>query len=170
MGGVRLVFISMMLAGCGSGGGGNEPTPSLYETADLAPSMSVDDVADLEHLGPTLVDLGTNFGVYSANAERVELLLFDDPDDELPSQQFLMVRQGDVWNIYVEGVGLGQHDGYVAWGPNWPYDEDFYPGSLIGFEVDVDEQGNRFNPNKLLIDPYALALHRDHDWSLYPSL
>ncbi len=160
----KLSMFAVAIAGCGANGGGKEPTSSLYETADMAPSMSSDAIADLEHLGPIMVDLGTNFGVYSANAERVELLLFDDPDDELPVQQFPMIRQGDVWNIYVEGIGLGQHYGYVAWGPNWPYDEDFYPGSLIGFEVDVDEQGNRFNPNKLLFDPYARALHRDHDW------
>ena len=76
-----------------------------------------------------------------------------------------MTRIGDVWNLYVEGVGLGQHYGYVAWGPNWTYDEDFYPGSQLGFIADVDSEGNRFNPNKLLTDPYSLALHRDHDWS-----
>ena len=75
-----------------------------------------------------------------------------------------MARFGDVWNLHVEGVGLGQHYGFVAWGPNWPYDPEFFPGSQIGFLKDVDENGHRFNPNKLLTDPYALALHRDHDW------
>ena len=147
-------------------GGDEEETPSLYDTQAIAPSLDAESVAALDHLGPTLIDLGTNFGVFSANAERVELLLFDDPDADLPSQQFPMVREGDVWNLYVEGVGVGQHYGFVAWGPNWPYDPDFHPGSLVGFEVDVDSDGNRFNPNKLLIDPYALALHRDHDWGM----
>ena len=37
-------------------------------------------------------------------------------------------------------------------------------GGFDGFVLDVDDRGNRFNPNKLLIDPYAKALHRDHDW------
>ena len=37
---------------------------------------------------------------------------------------------------------------------------------LLGFIADVDADGNRFNPNKLLTDPYALAFSRDHDWAL----
>src|SRR5262249_41384731 len=71
---------------------------------------------------------------------------------------------GDVWNVYVEGVGLGQHYGYVAWGPNWTYDPDWYPGSIKGFVDDANASGDRFDPNKLLTDPYAIAVHRDHDW------
>ena len=69
-----------------------------------------------------------------------------------------------LWSIYVEGVGVGQHYGYVAWGPNWTYDEDWFFGSTIGFRSDVDGDGNRFNPNKLLFDPWSKAIHRDHDW------
>jgi len=137
----------------------------LYFTAEKAPSLEWSDIEDLDHLGPTLIDRGVNFGVYSMHAERVEVLLFEDPESSRPVQQFPMTRFGDVWNLYVEGVGPGQHYGYVAWGPNWPYEPDFYPGSLVGFQADVDEQGNRFNPNKLLIDPYAKMIHRDHDWA-----
>jgi len=121
-------------------------------------------IKNLEHLGAMLVDKGANFGVYSSRATRVELLLFDDPEASLPTRRFPMTRFGDVWNVYVEGVGLGQYYGYVAWGPNWDYDESWYPGSIIGFTDDADLDGNRFNPNKLLIDPYAIAIHRDHDW------
>ena len=137
----------------------------LYHIEDKAPSLSWEDIENLDHMGPTLVDRGINFAVYSENATRIEIALFDDPESELPTQQFEMTRQGDVWNVYVEGVGLGQHYGYIAWGPNWPYDEEWYPGSTIGFLSDVDRNGNRFNPNKLLFDPWGLALHRDHDWS-----
>lgn len=137
----------------------------LYHTLDKAPSLEWDAIGALDHLGPSVVDRGVNFSVYSERAERIEVLLFDDPESARPTQQFEMVRFGDVWNLYVEGVGEGQHYGYIAWGPNWPYDEAFYPGSLVGFLADVDEGGNRFNPNKLLIDPYAKAVHRDHDWS-----
>ena len=157
-----------LLSACAKGGGGGcngEKAASLYETNDKDPGLDADEIEALEHLGPTVSDMGTNFGVYSARAERVELLLFSDGDDKLPVQQFEMSRFGDVWNLFVEGVGLGQHYGYVAWGPNWTYDEDFYPGSQLGFVADVDSEGNRFNPNKLLTDPYSLALHRDHDWS-----
>ena len=45
--------------------------------------------------------------------------------------------------------------GYRAWGPNWPYNSELDQGLGTGFITDVDASGNRFNPNKLLIDPYA---------------
>ena len=155
------VLLFLTLAGCADG----DDYTRLYFTQDKADDLQWEDIGELQHLGPTLFDDGVNFGIYSARAERVELLLFDDPDADRPTQQFEMTRYDDVWNLYVEGVGPGQHYGYIAWGPNWTYEEDFYPGSVIGFQSDVDEAGNRFNPNKLLIDPYATVIHRDHDWS-----
>ena len=51
--------------------------------------------------------------------------------------------------------------GYRAWGPNWPYNASWTKGSAAGFISDVDASGNRFNPNKLLLDPYALELSHD---------
>ena len=149
----------LLLLSCAS-----EVYPRLYHTEPKAPTLTWDGIAALDHMGPTQVDRGINFAVYSENAERIELALFDDPESDLPTWQIPMTREGDVWNVYVEGVGVGQHYGYIAWGPNWTYEEDFYPGSTIGFITDVDGQGNRFNPNKLLFDPWSRALHRDHDW------
>ncbi len=143
---------------------GTDDYARLYHTEALAPSLTQDAVEDLQHLGPTLIDDGVNFGVYSDRAERIDLLLFEDPDDGEPTQRFEMRRCGEVWNLYVEGIGVGTQYGFVAWGPNWPYDPDWIPGQLDGFVVDVDSDGNRFNPNKLLTDPYARALHREHDW------
>ena len=136
----------------------------LYYTEAHAPSLDPEDIENLDHMGATIVDQGVNFAIYSERAERIDVLLFDDPEAEQPTQQFSMTRCGDVWSAYVEGVGIGQHYGFVAWGPNWPYDEDFFPGSNVGFIKDVDEYGNRFNPNKLLTDPWGKAVHRDHDW------
>jgi glycogen operon protein len=138
---------------------------ALYHTEPRAPSFTDDGVSGLSYLGAILADRGANFSVYSGRATRVELLLFDDPEANLPTRRIPMQQFGEVWNIYVEGIGLGQHYGYVAWGPNWPYDPEWYPGSPKGFLADVDADGNRFNPNKLLIDPYSVTLHRDHDWS-----
>ena len=51
--------------------------------------------------------------------------------------------------------------GYRAWGPNWPYNAGWTKGSGTGFVTDIDASGNRFNPNKLLIDPYAVELSQD---------
>ncbi|MCB9677115.1 MAG: glycosyl hydrolase [Alphaproteobacteria bacterium] len=156
---MRNLLLVMAMSGCAS-----EDYVRLYHTEDKAPSLDWDAIGALDHQGARLYDKGVNFNVFSANATKVDLLLFDDPEADQPTQQFEMVRYGDVWNLYVEGVGPGQHYGYVAWGPNWPYVEEFYPGSLKGFSADVDVNGNRFNPNKLIVDPYARAVHRDHDW------
>jgi len=112
-----------------------------------------------------LVDQGLSFNVYSENATRIEVALFDAPDSDRPTRRFPLTRFGNVWSVHVQGIGSGQHYGYAAWGPNWPWIESWRPGLVDGFISDVDVAGNRFNPNKLLTDPYAKAVHRDHDWS-----
>ncbi len=145
--------------GCAS-----EDYMALYRTEPIAPSLEWEQLERLEVMGPTIIDQGVNFCTYSENATRIELALFDDPESTQPTQQFEMTRYGDVWNIYVEGIGVGQHYGYIAWGPNWEYDEEFYPFSVIGYRADADGDGNRFNPNKLLLDPWAKGYHRPHDW------
>jgi len=148
------------LLGCARG-----DYPHLYRAQPLAPDYSAADVAALRHLGATLTSTGVNFSVYSEHASKVQLAIFDDPDSDHPVRQFDMTRFGDVWNIFVEGVGLGTIYGYIAWGPNWPYVPTWKPGTVDGFIADVDAAGNRFDPNKLLFDPYSRALTRDHDWS-----
>jgi len=136
----------------------------LYRAAAKAPSYSDADIKAQKYLGGRLVDKGTSFNVYSENATRIELLLFDNADADLPTRRVEMTRLGDVWSAYVQGVGVGQAYGYVAWGPNWPYVDSWRPGKLDGFVADVDDLGNRYNPNKLLFDPYSRAFNREHDW------
>ncbi len=155
-----IAVVALALAACPPSN-----TARLYATQSKAPSVDAQAIENLDTLGPTLVDKGINFSVYSEHAERIEVLLFDDPESNQPTKQFPLQRFGDVWNLYVEGIGVGQHYGYVAWGPNWNYDPKFTPGSITGFQADVDSGGNRFDPNKLLFDPYSKAIHRDHDWS-----
>ncbi len=161
---IQILFVTLLVLSCG-------PTTSarLYQTQDKAPSLDAQKIENLDHMGPTLIDKGVNFAVYSERAERIELLLFDadKADSNTPTRQFPMKRFGDVWNLYVEGVGVGQHYGFIVWGPNWTYDPAFVPGTakgIAGFKADVDAEGNRMNPNKLLFDPYSKAIHRDHDW------
>ncbi len=137
----------------------------LYHARERAPGLTVEGIEGLDHLGPVVIDNGVSFNVYSEHATRLEVLLFDDPESDRPTRRFPMTRFGDVWSVHVEGIGPGQHYGLAAWGPNWPWVESWLPGRLDGFISDVDADGNRFNPNKLLIDPYAKAVHRDHDWS-----
>jgi isoamylase len=156
----EILFVLLLAQACSPTTGAR-----LYATEDRAPSLDARAIENLEHMGPTLIDKGVNFAVFSERAERIELLLFDNPESSVPTRQFSMKRFGDVWNLYVEGIGPGQHYGFVVWGPNWKYDPSFVPGTINGFQADVDADGNRMNPNKLLFDPYGKALHRDHDWS-----
>jgi glycogen operon protein len=88
---------------------------------------------------------GTNFSLWSEGAERVELCLFDDDGREERIE--LTERTAMQWHCLVEGVGPGQRYGYRVHGP---YDPD---------------QGLRFNPDKLLLDPYAVAIDGTVDWA-----
>ena len=63
--------------------------------------------------------------------------------------------------LHTNGVTGTVYYGYRAWGPNWPFDSSWTKGSGVGFRQDVDDQGNRFNPNRLLLDPYALEISHD---------
>ena len=89
-------------------------------------------------LGASWDGKGTNFALYSENATRVELCLFDSKNNE--TRLLLTEVTNYIWHGYVPGIGPGQRYGFRVHGPFEP------------------EQGHRFNPNKLLIDPYAKAL------------
>ena len=95
-------------------------------------------------LGPRWDGEGTNFSLYSENAEQVVLCLFDDarPRDAGPAR----TQTAHNWHGYVPGVGPGQRYAYRVHGPWAP------------------EQGHRFNPHKLLIDPYAKAIEGPVLW------
>lgn len=157
-----LLFLTLFLVACI---GPNDNYIRKYFAQPKADEFTVEKIKNLDYLGSKLTSKGVNFNVYSKNATRIELLIFDNPDSKHASYTFEMSRFHNVWSVYVEGIGEGTYYGYRAWGPNWPYKGEWYPGSLAGFKADVDEKGNRFNPNKLLQDPYARAFHRDHDWS-----
>jgi len=97
-------------------------------------------------LGATPIEGGVNFAIYSKYAKAVELLLFDNVDDPRPSCSFVLKnRTMNVWHIFLEGVREGQLYAYRVYG-------DYEP-----------EKGLRFNPNKLLIDPYAKAITGDYE-------
>jgi glycogen operon protein len=67
-----------------------------------------------------------------------------------------------VFRAALDGLSTGTLYGFRCWGPNWPYDSAWRRGgSLAGFISDFDTEGNRFNPNKVLFDPYARELSHD---------
>ena len=73
-------------------------------------------------------------------------------------------------DLQAAGLAGAIYYGYRAWGPNWPYDPGWTPGSATGFETDVDAGGNRFNPNKLLLDPYALEVSHNPATPTQPDI
>lgn len=98
-------------------------------------------------LGATWDGKGVNFSVFSENATRVELCLFQTAQDQTESFRVNMIeRTGSVWHIYLPGIQPGQLYGFRVHGPYEP------------------ENGHRFNPNKLLIDPNSKAISGTIDW------
>lgn len=106
------------------------------------------------HLGKETAD----FAVRAPAAERVELWLYSAPTGAEPTLREAMVRADDgtfTVSVSAEIARGASYYGFRAFGPNWRYDPAWSPGSAAGFVDDVDASGNRFNPNKLLLDPYA---------------
>nr|WP_050786792.1 glycogen debranching protein GlgX [Rhodobacter sp. SW2] len=98
-------------------------------------------------MGATFDGEGVNFALFSAHAEKVDLCLFSPDGRKEMARIPLSERDGDIWHIHVGGL---------------------LPGTLYGFRVHgpyAPETGHRFNPNKLLIDPYARQLHGRLKWS-----
>jgi len=98
-------------------------------------------------LGATFDGIGVNFALFSANADKVELCLFDGDGEREVARLALVERTDDVWHGYLADLKPGQLYGYRVHGPYDP------------------SNGHRFNPHKLLIDPYARALDRSFDWN-----
>ncbi len=93
-------------------------------------------------LGATLKPGGVNFALFSAHAEKVELCLFDQAEGGQETRIELPECTNQVWHGFIPGIQPGQLYGYRVYGPYAP------------------EQGHRFNPHKLLLDPYAKAIGR----------
>ncbi|GEO95041.1 glycogen debranching protein GlgX [Kocuria turfanensis] len=96
-------------------------------------------------LGATFDGTGTNFALFSEVAEKVELCLFDDDGTETRIE--VDAQDGYVWHCYLPTVQPGQRYGYRVHGPWNP------------------AAGQRCNPSKLLLDPYAKAIAGEFDWA-----
>jgi glycogen operon protein len=106
----------------------------------------------------------TTFAVYSKHASRVILELYDQATGEDAAAEFVLERNpGDnIWRAKVRGAKAGTLYGFRCWGGNWPFDAAWRrDGSDAGFRADLDDQGNRYCPNKLLVDPYARELSHE---------
>ncbi len=98
-------------------------------------------------LGSSYDGAGVNFALFSRNATRVEVCLFDSPGARKETDRFPLPEQTDmVWHGYRRGLKPGQLYGYRVHGPYEP------------------AAGHRFNPSKILFDPYGKAVGRDLSW------
>jgi isoamylase len=98
-------------------------------------------------LGATWDGQGVNFAIFSENATGVDLCLFDDPDATTESERIKLTEvTNHIWHCYLPYMWPGQLYGYRVHGPYEP------------------ENGLRFNPNKLVIDPYAKAISGKVNW------
>jgi len=102
-------------------------------------------------LGATREGLGINFAVFSAHAERIDLCLFEASGQREIARYPLPEHTDEVWHGYLPGASAGVLYGYRAYGPYDP------------------AHGHRFNPSKLLLDPYARGMFGRLEWtdSLY---
>ena len=99
-------------------------------------------------LGATWDGTGVNFALFSQHATQAELCLFRDEGDTTESVKIQLTERTDqVWHCYLPDARPGQYYGYRVHGPYAP------------------ELGHRFNPSKLLIDPYAKAITGSIKWS-----
>ncbi len=139
--------------------------PDLKDSRDFAIARSralgADQVAELERLlslcevqavrsgvpfplGAHPRGNGVNFAIFSRHATGVRLDLFDGPEDVIPIRSIILNaarnKTGDIWHVWLEGIKPGQLYGFRVAGPYSPH------------------EGHRFNPAKLVLDPYATAI------------
>ncbi len=101
-------------------------------------------------LGATVQEGGVNFSLFSDHATAVELLLFDRYDQPTPTHVIRLDPASNrtyyYWHVFVPGIGDGQIYGYRVYGPYEP------------------EEGHRYNPAKVLLDPYTRAVAYGDNW------
>src|SRR5256714_3575118 len=115
------------------------PSPQIINPARIREGSSVP-------LGACWDGIGVNFALFSANATKVELCLFDDHGNRELERIELPEYTDEVWHGYLPDARPGTVYGYRVHGPYEP------------------DAGHRFNPNKLLFDPYARQLVGELRW------
>ena len=97
--------------------------------------------------GATLTDKGANFALFSANADKVEVCIFDEKGEKEVSRVKMVGYTDQIWHVFIEGITEGTLYGYRVYGPYDPL------------------RGHRFNHHKLLQDPYARRTFGNFVWS-----
>jgi isoamylase len=160
--------LALALAACGS----SDPNASILEE-ELQDTGVQQQEAVTWTLGASYDATKTNitFRVFSSRATRIEVWIYKTPYGAQEVVKYVMTKDAttNIWSKTASvstlqttyGITGPVYYGYRAWGPNWTYNSSWTKGSSLGFIADVDANGNRFNPNKLLLDPYALEISHD---------
>ncbi len=146
-------------------------TAVLFLGVLFALSTSVSAAIDASALGARYNGSNIDFKVFSSRATRIEVFIYKTPSGAQEVVRYVLTKNAmtNVWSKSVAvstlrntyGITGTVYYGYRAWGPNWPYVSTWKKGLSNGFVSDVDPNGNRFNPNKLLLDPYACEISQD---------
>ena len=142
----------------------NLPDSGKYSAVDLNGDAEGFGWSNQEwKLGATVNGNNVEFAVYSKNATHLMLEIYEEKWGVDASYYCWMEKGSDnIWRAKVAGIGAGTLYAFRAWGPNWTYSDDWTRGgSEAGFVKDYDSTGNRFNPNKVLFDPYAKEISHD---------
>ena len=128
------------------------PRKAMDNSVSVSGDLQGDDISECRitgsgkshPLGSTLLCNGVNFSIFSKNCTSMELLLFDHVSDPLPAKVITLDPRHNksyhYWHVFVPGLKAGQIYGYRAHGPYSPH------------------QGHRFDPGKVLLDPYGKAV------------
>lgn len=186
---VGLVVGAMALGACGDGLLENGPvdhTSGAGAQGGADPGVGGSGGGGRTPVDPSQAPLGAHFATEggltivtrSTAATRIEAWLYTAPKQATERLVVPLVQDGDTWrgavepDVLTEALGEGPiFYGLRVWGPNWTHDPNWSPGSTAGFVADVDADGNRFNPNKLILDPFAREMSHDpdHDWGVFAT-
>jgi len=128
---------------------GPRPAASAEQLAEIERLLSLCEVQAVRSgvpfpLGASRRGDGVNFAIFTRHATGVRLDLFAQAADARPSRSIILDaarnKTGDIWHVWLEGIHPGQLYGFRIAGPYAPH------------------EGHRFNPNKLVVDPYATAI------------
>jgi len=158
----RLLVCLFALTGCPAAQDPPGTDPDAADVAPFAPPRG----ATWDPAGAAL-----HFRLAAPRAERVEVWLYPAAVAAPHAARLVAARglHGD-WVTRVTAADLAAagvtpdgpvHYGYRVWGPSWTYDPSWTPGSDAGFVARVTDDGDRMNPNKLLLDPYAREVSHD---------
>jgi glycogen operon protein len=162
-----LVLAAGLVAGCAQA---DDPTIGQLEVghpasgAFSAVNSSTWGTATWPQGAAFVAGAGSNLrvGVYAAHATRVLLEIYNVSTGASAQYDYVMAKGSDnIWRAELASVPNKTLYAFRAWGPNWTFSTSWTPGSSAGFVSDVDASGNRYNPNKLLSDPYGHELSHD---------